>query len=67
MRSYLSMEPFGLAHYRQAMHAATELALQKDSIALGVSILDALRHRHIILPTRYRLQIVNLASGHQVF
>jgi hypothetical protein len=24
------MEPFGLAHYRQAVHATTDLALQTD-------------------------------------
>ena len=27
LRAYLGMEPFGLAHYRQAVHAATDLAL----------------------------------------
>jgi hypothetical protein len=46
------MEPFGLAHYRQAVHATTDLALQTDKgIVLASSVLDALRHRHIILPT----------------
>jgi hypothetical protein len=46
------MEPFGLAHYRQAVHVATELALQTDKgIVLASSVLDALRHQHIILPT----------------
>jgi hypothetical protein len=30
LRAYLGMEPFGLAHYRQAVHATTELALQTD-------------------------------------
>ncbi len=30
LRAYLGVEPFGLAHYRQAVHATTELALQTD-------------------------------------
>jgi hypothetical protein len=52
LRAYLGMEPFGLAHYRQTVHATTELALQTDKgIVLASSVLDALRHRHIILPT----------------
>lgn len=52
LRAYLGMEPFGLAHYRQAVHAATELALQTDKgIMLANSVLDDLRHRHVILPT----------------
>ena len=53
MRSpYLGVEPFGLTHYRQAVLATTELALQTDKgIVLAVSVLDTLRHRHIILPT----------------
>jgi hypothetical protein len=46
LRAYLGMEPFGLAHYRQAVHAATELALQTDKgIMLANSVLDDLRHR----------------------
>jgi len=46
------LEPFGLAHYRQAVQAATELALQTDKgIVLATSVVDALRHRHVILPT----------------
>lgn len=52
LRAYLGIEPFGLAHYRQAVHATTELALQTDKgIVLANSNLDSLRHRHIILPT----------------
>ncbi|HQR96956.1 MULTISPECIES: Tn3 family transposase [unclassified Polaromonas] len=51
LRTYLGMEPFVLAHYRQAVHAATELALQTDKgIVLAGSVLDTLRHRHIIIP-----------------
>ena len=51
LRAYLSLEPFGLAHYRQAVRTATELALQTDKgIVLAASVLDALRQRHIILP-----------------
>ena len=52
LRPYLGLEPFSLAHYRQAVQAATELALQTDKgIVLATSVVDALRHRHIILPT----------------
>ena len=52
LRAYLGMQPFGLAHFRQAVHAATELAVQTDKgIVLAVSVIDALRHRHTILPT----------------
>lgn len=51
LRAYLRVEPFSLAHYRQAVHAATELALQTDKgIVLAASVLDALRHQHIIIP-----------------
>lgn len=51
LRVYLNLEPFSLAHYRQAVQAATDLALQTDKgIVLAASILDALRHRHIIIP-----------------
>ncbi|OZA98146.1 MAG: Tn3 family transposase [Thiotrichales bacterium 34-46-19] len=51
LRAYLGVEPFGLAHYRQAVHATTELALQTDKgIVLAVNVLDTLRHRHIIIP-----------------
>jgi len=52
LRAFLGMEPFGLAHYRQAVHAMTELASQTDKgIVLAASVLDTLRHRCIILPT----------------
>lgn len=52
LRPYLGLEPFSLAHYRQAVQAATELALQTDKgMFLATSVIDALRHRHIILPT----------------
>ena len=45
LRTYLGMEPFGLAHYRQAVHATTELALQTDKgIVLASNVLDSLRH-----------------------
>jgi hypothetical protein len=51
LRAYLGVEPFGLVHYRQAVHATTELAMQIDKgIVLASSVLDSLRHRHIILP-----------------
>ena len=52
LRAYLGLEPFGLTHYRQAAPTTTELALQTDKgIVLASSVLDALRHQHIILPT----------------
>ena len=48
LRAYLNLEPFGLAHYRQAVHAATELALQTDKgIVLVASVLNALRHPNL--------------------
>ncbi len=51
LRAYLDMEPFGLAHFRQAVHAAVDLALQTDKgIVLASSVLDTLRQRHIIIP-----------------
>jgi TnpA family transposase len=51
LREYLDMEPFGLAHYRQAVHAATEMAMQTDKgIVLAAGIVDILRHQHIIIP-----------------
>ena len=52
LRAYLGMQPFGLAHFRQCIHVATDLALQTDKgIVLAGSILDFLRCRHVILPT----------------
>ncbi|ACN18024.1 Transposase (plasmid) [Desulforapulum autotrophicum HRM2] len=40
-----------MAHYRQAVHAATDLALQTDKgIVLATSVLEKLRHQHIIIP-----------------
>lgn len=52
LRAYLGMEAFGLTHYRQVLQATTELALQTDKgIVLANSMLDTLRHRHIIIPT----------------
>ncbi|WP_234745962.1 Tn3 family transposase, partial [Burkholderia sp. WTPI3] len=51
LRAYLGIEPFGLADYREGVHASTELALQTDKgIVLASSVIDSLRHRHIILP-----------------
>ncbi len=52
LRAYLGMEPFGQMHHRQAVHATTELALQTDKgIVLANSVVETLRHKHIILPT----------------
>ena len=51
LRAYLDMKPFGLAHFRQAVHAAVDLALQTDKgIVLASSVLDTLRQRRIIFP-----------------
>ncbi len=51
LRAYLGMESFSLEHYRQCIHATAELALQTNKgIMLASSVLDLLRHRHIILP-----------------
>lgn len=52
LRTYLGMEPFSLAHYRQTVHATTALAVQTDGdIVLASSVLGTLRRRHVILPT----------------
>ncbi|MFZ3193681.1 MAG: Tn3 family transposase [Moraxellaceae bacterium] len=52
LRAYLCVEPFGLAHYKQAVHATTELAMQSDQgVVLAANLLDALRHQRIIIPT----------------
>ncbi|MBE2887219.1 Tn3 family transposase [Geobacter anodireducens] len=51
LREYLDMEPFGLAHYRQVVHAATEMAMQTDKgVVLAAGVIDILRHQHIIIP-----------------
>jgi len=45
LRAYLGMESFGVAHYRQAVHASTQLALQTDKVRLygriGQALIDA--------------------------
>ncbi|MHB1180412.1 MAG: Tn3 family transposase [Sulfuricella sp.] len=51
LRAYLGLVPFGLSHFRQAVHALAELALQTDKgVVLAAQVLDTLRHRHIIIP-----------------
>ncbi|WNV02976.1 Tn3 family transposase (plasmid) [Candidatus Methylospira mobilis] len=51
LRAYLNMEPFGMTHYRQTVQAGADLALQTDKgVVLAASVIDALRHRHIIIP-----------------
>lgn len=51
LRAYLGLKPFGLAHYRQAVHTMTDLALQTDKgVVLVSAVFDSLRHRPIILP-----------------
>ena len=52
LRAYLGLSPFGLGHYRQAVHTLTELALQTDKgVVLAGSALDVLRRGHVIAPT----------------
>jgi TnpA family transposase len=52
LRSYLGLTPFGLSHFRQAVHALTELALQTDKrVVLATQALDTLRNQHIIIPS----------------
>ncbi len=52
LRAYLGMTPFGLPHFRQAVHALVELALQTDKgVILATQVLDTLRQRQIIIPT----------------
>jgi TnpA family transposase len=51
LRAFLGVVPFGLAHYRKAVHAATELAMQTDKgVVLAAGVLDSLRHQRIIIP-----------------
>jgi TnpA family transposase len=51
LRSYLGLTSFGLPHFRQTVHALTELALQTDkSMVLATQALNILRDQHIIIP-----------------
>lgn len=51
LRTYLSLEPFGLTHYRQAVQETTELALQTDKgIVLASSVLERLRRQRTLIP-----------------
>jgi len=51
LRAYLKLEPFGLAHYRQALHATIAMALQTDKgVLLAGAVLDTLRERRTIIP-----------------
>jgi len=51
LRAYLGLTPFGLPHFRKAVQALAELALQTDKgVVLAAQVLDTLRQRHIILP-----------------
>ncbi len=64
LRAYSGLEPFGLSHYRQAVQGATELALQTDKgFVLATSVLDTLRHRHIIIPA---LDVVERACAEAI-
>jgi TnpA family transposase len=49
--AYISVTPFGFKHFRQIVHALTDLALQTDKgIVLARQAVDILRQRHIIIP-----------------
>ena len=49
--AYLGMTTFKLSHFRQAVHALAELALQTDKgVVLATQVLDTLRQRQIIIP-----------------
>ncbi len=51
LRTYLGLKPFGLASYRQARQAATEVALQTDKgVVLAGGILEMLRLLHTNVP-----------------
>ncbi len=51
LRAFLGVMPFGLAHYRKAVHATTELAMLTDKgVVLASGVLDGLRHQRIIIP-----------------
>lgn len=51
LRTYLGLTPFGLAHFRQAVYALTEIALQTDrGFVLAGHALDSLRAQHVIGP-----------------
>ena len=52
LRAYLGVTPFKLSHFRQAVHALVELALQTDKgVILATQALDTLRQHQIIIPT----------------
>jgi hypothetical protein len=52
LRTYLGLTPFGLSHFRQTVHALTELALQTDKgVVLAGLALEGLRHKRIVVPS----------------
>jgi len=51
LRAYLGCETFGRSHYRQALQALTDLAVQTDKgVVLAGHVLDALRQQHVMIP-----------------
>jgi TnpA family transposase len=70
LRSYLGLASFGLTHFRQTVHALTELALQTDkSIVLATQSLNTLRDQRIIIPAvdvieRICAKAITLANRH---
>ena len=52
LRTYFGLTPFGLTHFRQAVHGLAELALQTDKgVVLAGQALDNLRRQHIVIPS----------------
>ena len=51
VRDYLGLAPFGLSHYRQAVQAATSIAMQTDKgVVLASGVMDELRRARTVLP-----------------
>lgn len=51
LHTYTNVTPFGLTHFRQTVHALTDVALQTDKgIVLASQAVDMLRQKHILIP-----------------
>src|SRR5699024_5129403 len=51
LQAVLGMQPVTMSHYRQAVHALTELATQTDKgIVLASALIEQLRRQTVILP-----------------
>jgi TnpA family transposase len=52
LRAYLGLSTFGLEDFRKLVHILADLAMQTDKgLVLASHAIEALRQRHIILPT----------------